>query len=468
MSAGMLTLTNNSAVVTGSGTAFTTELTAGDFLVVTAGGITYTLPVQSVDSDTQLTLPSKYKGPAQSGLAWSVVPRATQNQITAALVAQTTEALRGQNYDKQNWQAVFSNSGDITVVLPDGSTFSGPSWRKIVDLLNSIDPDLIQTLATQIHADAQQVAADRTDVDTKASQVQIDAQTASTAASAATTANTTAQQAKADSLTAKTAAEAARDAAQSANPDNQLKKSQNLADVSSIPAARSNLDVFSRGEIGPEFITGLNLSVAGAVITCGPGAAYVHGGGIVRVAGAITTTVTGLTANTWRHVYLYLSGSTPTIEAVTTEPVDYSYPAKQKTGDATRRYLGSFRVDQWGGILSQLCIDGHCFFKAGDSLHRIMSNGLSTTKAAIAINSEVPSTANSLDLLILNASTASLSYVDVSSTSTGGAVGGLPPNTKLTLTLPADGYPYIYYLYGASAPSPNGVYIDVGGYTYAR
>ncbi|MDU7134970.1 MAG: tail fiber domain-containing protein, partial [Enterobacteriaceae bacterium] len=240
MSAGMLTLTNNSAVVTGSGTAFTTELTAGDFLVVTAGGITYTLPVQSVDSDTQLTLPSKYKGPAQSGLAWSVVPRATQNQITAALVAQTTEALRGQNYDKQNWQAVFSNSGDITVVLPDGSTFSGPSWRKIVDLLNSIDPDLIQTLATQIHADAQQVAADRTDIDTKASQVQIDAQAASTAASAATTANTTAQQAKADALTAKTAAEAARDAAQSANPDNQLKKLQNLADVSSIPAARSN------------------------------------------------------------------------------------------------------------------------------------------------------------------------------------------------------------------------------------
>jgi hypothetical protein len=59
--------------------------------------------------------------------------------------------------------------------------------------------------------------------------------------------------------------------------------------------------------------------------------------------------------------------------------------------------------------------------KLYDSLHRIMSNGLSTTKAAIAINSEVPSTANSLDLLILNASTASLSYVDVSSTSTGGA-----------------------------------------------
>jgi len=468
MSAGTLTLTNNSAVITGSGTAFTTALAAGDFLVVTVGGITYTLPVQSVDSDTQLTLSSKYKGPAQSGLAWSVVPRTTQNQITAALVAQTTEALRGQNYDKQNWQAVFSNSGDITVVLPDGSTFSGPSWRKIVDLLNSIDPDLIQTLATQIHADAQQVAADRTDIDTKASQVQIDAQAASTAASAATTANTTAQQATEDALTAKTAAEAARDAAQSANPDNQLKKSQNLADVSSIPAARSNLDVFSRSEIGPEFINGLNLSVAGAVITCGPGAAYVQGGGIVRVAGAITTTVTGLTANTWRHVYLCLSGSTPTIEAVTTEPVDYSYPAKQKTGDATRRYLGSFRVDSWGGMVPQLCMNGRCYFQAQwDTQHRVMGNGQSTAKAGVAVNAEIPATAVNIELAVTNASTAGLSFVDISSKSTNGGTS-VQPGAKNIVTIPADGYPYIYYQYSTSAPSPAGVYIDVGGYTYAR
>ncbi|MBJ8946701.1 tail fiber domain-containing protein, partial [Citrobacter freundii] len=38
MSAGTLTLTNNSAAVTGSGTAFTTELVAGDFIVANVGG----------------------------------------------------------------------------------------------------------------------------------------------------------------------------------------------------------------------------------------------------------------------------------------------------------------------------------------------------------------------------------------------------------------------------------------------
>lgn len=141
MSAGTLTLTNNSDAVTGAGTTFTSELVAGDFIVVSVGGITYTLPVKTVGSDTQVTLISKYPGPTQAGAAWQAVPRAAQNQITAELVAQTTAALRGLNYDKQNWQAVFSASGDITVMLPDGSTFTGPSWKSLIDILNSIDID---------------------------------------------------------------------------------------------------------------------------------------------------------------------------------------------------------------------------------------------------------------------------------------------------------------------------------------
>lgn len=248
MSAGTLTLTNNSASVGGSGTAFATELTAGDFIVATVGGITYTLPVKSLESATSLTLVSKYLGPTQSGVAWSAVPRAAQNQITAALVAQTTEALRGLNSDKQNWQAVFSDSGDITVILPDGSSFTGPGWKKISDLLADIDPAGLQQIADQVAAYAQQVATDRQNVDTKAAQVSGNAATASQAATDAVAANTTAQQAKTDAIAAKVAAEAARDAAQSANPDNQLKKSNNLSDLTDIATAQNNLSVYSKSQ----------------------------------------------------------------------------------------------------------------------------------------------------------------------------------------------------------------------------
>ncbi|EPQ6910201.1 tail fiber domain-containing protein [Citrobacter freundii] len=133
MSAGTLILTNNSAAVAGTGTAFTTEVAAGDFIVVTVGGVPYTLPVKSVESGTALTLVSNYTGPTQSGAAWSAVPRMALNMVTAALVAQSAEALRGLNYDKQNWQQVYSGAGSITVKLPDGTTFTGPSWKYLSD-----------------------------------------------------------------------------------------------------------------------------------------------------------------------------------------------------------------------------------------------------------------------------------------------------------------------------------------------
>ncbi len=136
MSAGTLTLTNNSAAVAGNGTAFTTEVAAGDFIVVTVGGVPYTLPVKSVESGTALTLVSNYTGPTQSGAAWSAVPRMALNMVTAALVAQSAEALRGLNYDKQNWQSIFSGSGNATVKLPDGSSYTGPAWGGIVTTLN--------------------------------------------------------------------------------------------------------------------------------------------------------------------------------------------------------------------------------------------------------------------------------------------------------------------------------------------
>ncbi|TQI83011.1 endosialidase-like protein [Serratia marcescens] len=136
MPAGTLTLTNNSAIVKGTGTAFNTELKAGDFIVSVVGGVTYTLPVKTVDSATQATLIKAYDGPTQAGAAWYAVPRDAMNTITAQLAAETAKALRGLNLDKNNWQQVFSGTGNITVTLPDGSTYTGPAWNSFTAALN--------------------------------------------------------------------------------------------------------------------------------------------------------------------------------------------------------------------------------------------------------------------------------------------------------------------------------------------
>jgi len=133
MPAGTIALTNNSTTVTGSGTSFTTELKANDFIVAIVGGVTYTLGVQSVNSATGVTLITAYNGPAASGVAWIAVPNAALVGITAQVAADVAKAIRGLNMDKQNWQQVYSASGNITVTLPDGSTYSGPSWNSVVN-----------------------------------------------------------------------------------------------------------------------------------------------------------------------------------------------------------------------------------------------------------------------------------------------------------------------------------------------
>ncbi|MFV8925356.1 phage tail protein [Serratia fonticola] len=142
MPAGTITLTNNSAIVRGAGTAFTSELKPGDFIVAVVGGVTYTLPVKTVDNATQATLIRVYDGPTQAGAAWSAVPRETLNAITAQLAAESSRALRGLNYDKDNWQQVFSGTGNITVKLPDGSTFTGPAWNSFNTALNNTNSAL--------------------------------------------------------------------------------------------------------------------------------------------------------------------------------------------------------------------------------------------------------------------------------------------------------------------------------------
>ncbi|MEN4566141.1 tail fiber domain-containing protein [Pantoea agglomerans] len=136
MPAGTIALTNNSTAVTGTGTSFTAELKANDFVVAVVGGVAYTLGIKSVDSNTALTLAQSYTGLSASGLAWTPVPFGTMTAITAQLAAQVTYAVRGFNLDKANWQGIFTGSGNVTVNLPDGTSWTGPAWNGIAQTIS--------------------------------------------------------------------------------------------------------------------------------------------------------------------------------------------------------------------------------------------------------------------------------------------------------------------------------------------
>lgn len=137
MSTGTLTLTQNSTEVVGSGTLFTTELDAGDVIYVSLGGVNHTLPVSSIASDTKSTLARAYTGETQSGIAWTAVPREVLIGIHAQLAADNAWSRRAAVLDKQNWYQVFSADGTITVTLPDGSTFTGSSWKTIIEAMEN-------------------------------------------------------------------------------------------------------------------------------------------------------------------------------------------------------------------------------------------------------------------------------------------------------------------------------------------
>lgn len=255
MPAGTVTLTNKSAVISGAGTTFTTELAAGDFLIAVVGGIPYNLPIKTVDSNTKMTAISDYLGPTTSGLAWMIAPRSTQNLITAAIVVQNTEALRGFNYDKQNWQQLLTIDDDVTIRLPDNTSWTGSSWIKISRLASASDLSHIQPIADQIRADAQQVATDKTESKSSAAAAKVSETNAATSeANSANSATAAAQSASESAASAESTAgvidaataQADRakneaDRAAASNPANSLLIVNNLNDVESKAEALANL-----------------------------------------------------------------------------------------------------------------------------------------------------------------------------------------------------------------------------------
>jgi len=161
MSAGTITLTNNSTAVTGTGTAFTADLKPNDVAVVVVGGTTYTLGVKSIESDTALTLVRNYAGANQSGVAWTAVPAATMASITAQLAADVAYSIRGLNFDKDNWQKIFTGEGDVTVTLPDFSQWTGPAWGGLVNSLQSkADQSAVQKISEELQKKSDQSAVD--------------------------------------------------------------------------------------------------------------------------------------------------------------------------------------------------------------------------------------------------------------------------------------------------------------------
>lgn len=150
--------------------------------------------------------------------------------------------------------------------------------------------------------------------------------------------------------------------------------------------------------IPPGYIDGLNLVWnSGTSISVTSGSAYIEGAGaVVNVPAVLTLSGLSLTASTWYHVYLYLNAGVPAIECVTTDPSSaYSGTARSKTGDSSRRYVGSFLTDSSSSICNFIS-DGYKYVylvSISTPPFRVLNNGTNTSWTGFSFSSVAPITA---------------------------------------------------------------------------
>lgn len=167
-------------------------------------------------------------------------------------------------------------------------------------------------------------------------------------------------------------------------------------------------------------IQGLRMSVDSAtqrVVTVDTGVAYLPDTSRILVGDPIVTNLSGLTASTWYHVYVYApTPSTAAVEIVPVAPaVPYIATARAKTGDLTRRYVGSiysnsaskitpFRHVSAGQTSRILFIEGLPVANVTAGGLTMLAAGTSTAVANVSALTAVPITTSVLEAQVLNRS----------------------------------------------------------------
>lgn len=250
------------------------------------------------------------------------------------------------------------------------------------------------------------------------------------------------------------------------------------------PAARALLDdvdsVAMRATLGvqnvsPDYIEGLQLQwVSANAITTRSGGAYLNG----QMVNVPTIAKTGLTmsAATWYHCYLYLNAGVPDVEFATTAPTaPYYGTARNKTGDTTRRYLGSvltagantiIRFKQAGTRVSWLADYSAAPFA-------VLANGVSTTSAAVSLAAAVPVTATHGRMVSSNTSSAVGATLYMNDADLGAVtltnsqlIVGIVQQSALDFSLSSS--QTLNYAYLSTAPGGSGAYMRVFGYLFER
>lgn len=232
----------------------------------------------------------------------------------------------------------------------------------------------------------------------------------------------------------------------------------------------------------PGYIDGLQMQwVSSSAITFTSGSAYIPSlGRVLRVAADIAKTGISTAASTMYHAYLWLNGAAADVEISTTAPsATYSGNARTKTGDTSRRYLGSFYTNAASAGISRFDHDATAgYIQYTDQTRerlRVLSGGTATTSANASLSGIVPSTSTRAYSRIINTNPSGGPVCFVSNPDLGPAGNVAAGNYLVSIASLFETYMYlslsnaqqVNYCF-SSGSTGGGLYLDVQGYQFKR
>lgn len=200
------------------------------------------------------------------------------------------------------------------------------------------------------------------------------------------------------------------------------------------------------------------------------GQLYTQSGDFIHITGSISQTHTGLITGSFYHIYAYLNSGTPNIEYSQTAPITYEGIAKSKTGDTSRRYIGTFKVDGTGSIYDFLheLPTNMVHYKnvlSDNSPFRVVNGGTGTSATTITCGGIVPPTSRAAQFNFFNAGTASI-YTNEANiiNSSRSFTSVLPLALQNHVFHPLNASQQLFYIGSTGAI----FYADVVGYSFER
>lgn len=224
------------------------------------------------------------------------------------------------------------------------------------------------------------------------------------------------------------------------------------------------------------YIDGLKMIWnSGTSLSVTSGTAYVPGEGrVINLPSTVTKAGLSLSANSWYHLYLYRNGGSADIEISTTDPAEpYSGAARTKSGDSTRRYIGSIRTGASGEVMRfRHELPGRILYNTDINQFRVLNGGTNVgdPPANISLTGVIPVTSRVVCVLIENTSvnTVVFSNPDLTTTAIGTAILFFLRTTGVgEAEIPTSEGRQLNYAY-FTAPGAGGASVWVVGYSFER